>query len=505
MIRYMLATAAILLGGCTVGPDFKKPEQTASPAWGSMPGTSVRSTPVEAPIRATWWELFRDPELTSLEERVAAQNLDVQTATMRLAESRAQLGIVAADAFPTLQFDAQYQNEKASNNGVFGGLTTIAAGGQPSTATVGGVEGSKIGTVNVYQAGFDASWEIDLWGKVRRSVESAKANVTASEEARRGVLLSSLAEVARDYLQLRGAQLRQQIARDNVRTAQQSLELTRERAAGGVTTDLDVANAAAQVSTFQAQLPLLEQQQRELTNALSFLLGQPPQALARELAAPKAVPPVPPHVPVGVPSELVERRPDIQQAEAQLHAVTATIGVAEANFYPSFTLSAGAALQSLHISNFFSINSGQYNAGPFISLPIFEGGQLTATLQLRKDQQKEAAIAYRGTVLNAWQEVDNALTAYESEQRRRDQLVQAVAQNERALSLAQQRYQQGVADFLNVLDTQRSLLATQDLLALSTTAIDTNLVAIYKALGGGWETTFPRVQMVAAKDAAAGE
>jgi NodT family efflux transporter outer membrane factor (OMF) lipoprotein len=505
MHRFILAATAVLVSGCTLGPDFHAPQQTSPSAWGASPGTPVRSAPVAAPIDVSWWDLFQDPELVSLEDRVAAQNLDVQAATVRLAESRAQLGIVAAGALPALQFDGEYLREKASNNGAFSGLSSIAAGGLPSSAKAGGVQGSEVHAFNLYQAGFDASWEIDLWGKVRRSVEAATANVSGSEAARRGVLLSSLAEVARDYLQLRGTQLRLQIARDNVRTARESLNLTRERAAGGVTTDLDVANAAAQVSAFQSQIPTLEQQERELINALSYLLGQPPQALAAELQAPKAVPPVPPRVPVGLPSELVERRPDIQQAEAQLHAATATIGVAEANFYPSFTLSAGAALQSLHISSFFSLDSGQYSVGPIITLPIFEGGRLTATLELRKDQQKEAAIAYRSTVLNAWHEVDNALTAYEQQQRRRDQLVQAVAQNERALAIAQQRYQQGVADFLNVLDTQRSLLATQDLLAQSTTAIDTDLVAIYKALGGGWERTFPKAQVVAVKDAAAKE
>lgn len=494
MQRSALAAALLLLSGCTLGPNFAPPAGNAPATWSALPSQQAVSVPVTAPIDPTWWNLFGDPELTQLEQRVAAQNLDVQAATLRLAESRAQLGIVAASELPTLDSNASYQRQKASDNGAFAGLSTIAAGtgasGQTG-ATAGGVKGANLGAIDIYQAGFDASWEIDLWGKTRRAVEAAGANVTESEETRRDTLLSSLAEVARDYLQLRGTQARLQIARDNVKSAQQSLDLTRQRAEGGVTTDLDVANASAQVSSFAAQIPALEQQERQLINALSLLLGQPPQALASELEVARVVPPVPPRVPIGLPSELARRRPDVRAALARLHAATATIGVAEADFYPSFTLTGSVGLQSLQPWQMFDLNSMLFAVGPSISIPIFEGGRLKATLALRQDQQKEAAIAYEKTVLTAWHEVDDSLSAYDAEQRRRDELVKAVAQNQRALSLAQQRYQQGVADFLQVLDTQRSLLATQQSLADSTTTIDTDLVAIYKALGGGWETAFP--------------
>jgi NodT family efflux transporter outer membrane factor (OMF) lipoprotein len=503
MHRPALAAASLLLiSGCTLGPDFMPPAGIAPTSWSAVPSEHIASVPVAAPIDPSWWNVFHDRELTALEERVAAQNLDVQAATIRLAESRAQLGIVAASALPTLQSDASYQRQKASDNGVFSGLATIAAGSGASGAagaTAGGVKGAVLGAFDTFQVGFDASWELDLWGKVRRSIEAADANVTASAEARRDTLLSSLAEVARDYLQLRGVQERLQIAHDNVKSAQQSLDLTRQRAVGGVTTDLDVANASAQVSTFSALIPSLEAQERQLVNALSLLLGQPPQALKDELATAQPVPPVPPRVPVGLPSELARRRPDIRQAEAQLHAATATIGVAQANFYPSVTLTGSVGVQALEAWKMFDLNSRLYALGPSISIPIFEGGRLKATLTLREDQQKEAAIAYQKTVLNAWHEVDNGLTAYDAEQRRRDQLTEAVAQNQRALSLALTRYEQGVADFLQVLDVQRSLLATQELLADATTTIDTDLVAIYKALGGGWETSFPEQAAIASK------
>jgi NodT family efflux transporter outer membrane factor (OMF) lipoprotein len=353
------------------------------------------------------------------------------------------------------------------------------------------VSGSGLKPFDLYQGGFDASWEVDLWGGVRRSVESATATSEAAKEEERGVLLSSLAEVARDYIDLRGVQADLEIARENVRTARQSLDLTQQRAAGGVTTDLDVANASAQVRTTQATIPSLEQREAQSINALSLLLGQPPNALRNELATAKPVPPVPPRVPVGLPSELARRRPDIRQADAQLHAATAEIGVAQADFYPSLNLTGSVGLQALQFSNVFNLNSRQYAMGPGLTIPIFQGGQLRSTLQLRKAQQQEAAVNFQKTVLQAWHDVDNAMTAYQTEQNRRKELIQAVAENRRALSLAQSRYSQGVADFLSVLDAERNLLGTQLQLADSTTAVSSNLVALYKALGGGWETDMP--------------
>jgi NodT family efflux transporter outer membrane factor (OMF) lipoprotein len=249
--------------------------------------------------------------------------------------------------------------------------------------------------------------------------------------------------------------------------------------------------------TTQATIPNLEQREAQTINALSLLLGQPPNALRAELAAAKAVPPVPPRVPVGVPSELARRRPDIRQAEAQLHAATADIGVAQANFYPSLSLTGSVGLQALQFSNVFNLNARQYAMGPGLTIPIFQGGQLRSTLQLREAQQQEAAVAFQKTVLQAWHDVDNALTAYQAEQTRRDVLIQAVAENQRALNLAQSRYTQGVADFLAVLDAERNLLGTQLQLADSTTTVSSNLVALYKALGGGWQTDMPEEKTAA--------
>jgi NodT family efflux transporter outer membrane factor (OMF) lipoprotein len=507
--RALLAglAGAAALTGCTLGPDFRQPDWASPLSWFAGPKEPVkpaRSVAVAEPVDPNWWTLFHDPVLTGLENRVAAENLDVQVAVIRLAESRAQLGVARAAEFPALNGNGSYTRQRASSNGFFSAVpnATGAAGKAANGAsgnTTGGVQTRGLQPFDIWQGGFDASWEVDLWGRVKRSVESATASAEAADEARRAALTSSLAEVARDYIQLRGTQTQLQIARDNVRTARQSLSLTQQRAAGGVTTDLDVANASAQLRTTLSQIPTLEQQEAQSINALSLLLGQPPNALRADLQTAKPVPPVPPRVPVGIPSELARRRPDIRQAEAQLHAATADIGVAQANFYPSLKLTGSFGLQSLQLNHAFDLNSRQYAVGPGLTIPIFEGGQLRSTLQLREALQQEAAINFQKTVLQAWHDVDNALTAYQAEQSRRDELILAVADNQRALSLAQSRYQQGVADFLTVLDAERSLLAAQLQLADSTTTVSSDLVALYKALGGGWETDMPIQRGTAAR------
>jgi len=310
-------------------------------------------------------------------------------------------------------------------------------------------------------------------------------------ELERDTLVTASAELARDYVSLRGTQLQLQITRDNLEINRQSLRLTQERASGGVTTDLDVAQAAAQVESVASLIPDLEASEAQFINAISLLVGKEPRALEVELAAPRPIPPVPPRVPVGLPSELARRRPDVRQAEAQLHAATADVGVAVADFYPRFTIGASGAMQGLKIHNLWQADAASYSFGPSVSLPIFQGGRLTRTLELREAQQQEAAINYQRTVLNALHDVDNALTAYDQEQRRRDRLEQAVVQNRRALDLARQRYEQGVSDFLQVLIVQRDLLAAQQALAISTTTVSTDLVQLYKALGGGWEADLP--------------
>lgn len=487
-----------LLCGCTVGPNFRQPSVWSPASWFAArpvaPASYEASLPVAEPIDPAWWKLLGDEKLTALEERVAAQNFDVRIATVRLAESRAQLRINSSQRFPQLNGTASYTRDQLSEklvqralNGATKPLAPDATGSQIRDT----LSAVPVPPIDLWRDGIDANYEVDLWGRVRRTVESAKASLDASADMRRNTLLSALAEVARDYVQLRGDQELLRIQRANLVTAQQSLTLTRQRSAGGLGTDLDVAQAASQVETTRSQLPQLEQQEQQTINALSFLLGEGPGALRAELEAPGAVPPVPPRVPIGVPSELARRRPDVRMAEAQLHAATAQVGVAVASFYPTVTLSANVTFTALQFRDLGFWNDHGYTFGPNITLPIFQGGRLRGQLELNTAQQREAALTYQQTVLGAWHDVDNALIAYGAEQARRDALARSVEQNQRALALARDRYTEGLSDFLNVLTQERSVLAAQQQLADSTVSVTQNLVQLYKALGGGWETSFP--------------
>ena len=332
----------------------------------------------------------------------------------------------------------------------------------------------------------DASWEIDLWGHVRRSIEAADADVELSQAQRDGVRLSIAAETATDYIRLRGVQAKLAVARLNLDIARQSQQLTRARYDNGVTTNLDTANSAAQVATIEAVLPSLEAAQSRLINALSFLLATPPRTLHAELIEPKAIPHPAPDVPLGLPSELARRRPDILQSEAALHRATAAIGVAQADFYPRVSLGASMGYQALNGSNLGAWGSREWSYGPSVYLPIFQGGRLTGTLQLRKRQEQEAALNYQRVVLSAWHEVDNAMTDYAAEQKHHAALEKAVNENTLALRTAKERYAQGAADFLNVLTVQQALLATQNDLVDSATDAAIDRVHLYRALGGGW-------------------
>ena len=313
-----------------------------------------------------------------------------------------------------------------------------------------------------------------------------------SQESRRDTLVSSLAELARDYINLRGTQTLIRITRDNLKVEEEILNVTKVRQEKGLVTGLDVEQAASQVESVKAQIPQLQQQEVQGINTISLLLDEPPLGLSRELIAARSVPPNPPRVPVGLPSELARRRPDIRMAEAQLHAAVANIGVAIAEFYPSVRLNADPTFQALEPRNLFKGTSLQYmQVGPSITVPIFQGGRLKAQLTLQEKRQQEAAIAYHKTVLSAWHDVVNALTAYRSEQQRRDRLRAQVDHARQALVLARSRYEQGVADFTTLLQNAQTVLSAEQQLAQSTTNVSIDLVALYKALGGGWELTYP--------------
>ncbi len=464
--------AGLLLAACTVGPDFQPPDPGAPGDWGPE-RADVRSRTTPGEVDPQWWTRFNDPELSSLVGRVAAQNLDLQTAAERVLQSRAQRAVVASQGLPQINERSSYSRSRLSLFGNPGALIVTKPGAP--------VE------FDVFQNGLSASWDLDLFGRVRRGVEAATADTQAAIEDRRGVALAALADLAQDYLQLRGVQAQRAIAEHNQDLARQNTALVRNRFDNGVATTLDMARPRAQESTIAATVPPLRTQEAAAINAIGLLLGETPRALEAELKPRAAQPGVPALVPVGLPSTLVRRRPDLRQAEARLHSATAQTGVAEAEFYPDVTLNGSVELQSLRLRDAFSLYSRAFDVGPSVSLPIFQGGRLRGTLRLRESQQREAAITFRRTLLQAWQEVDNALTAFAEAQARERQVADAVAQNDTALRAARQRYAEGVVDFLDVNTAQAQLLQSQNDLADSRTQIATGLVTLYRALGGGWE------------------
>ena len=488
-----------------LGPDFHQPKPYAAASFAAVHGPTLAndgragSLPVPLPPDPAWWSVFNDPELTAIEARIARANLSVRQATFRLVESRAQRQVTASALYPSLNGTGSYMRDKLPNRVVQRGLqqalSSLPADGRSFDAIRQEAGEATIPPVDLWQDALDASYQVDLWGRVRRQVEAASAELEQSADARRSTLISAQSEAARDYVTLRGLQTQLQIQQANLATAQQSLTLTRQRFTGGLTTDLDVQNALAQVASTQAQVPNLQQQITQQINAISFLLGEPPQALASELATAAPVPPVPPRVPVGVPSELVLRRPDVREAADQLHSATAQVGVAITAFYPQITLTGNLNELSLQFRDLFTWQSAGYEFGPSVTLPLFEGGRLRGQLRLNKAQQAEAAVAYEQTVLQAWHDVDNALTAFGGEQQRQDQLSLAVDAGRKALGLAQDQYAHGLTNFLDVLDAERTLLSDQLALANSTTTVSTDLVALYNALGGGWEQTYPAATM----------
>jgi NodT family efflux transporter outer membrane factor (OMF) lipoprotein len=481
--------APMLLAGCVVGPDFVLPDpHLPETSFNGDNGVTVSDARLPPPTDPTWWAVFHDPVLTDLERHVAEANLDVRTATIRLAESRFQRGVTAAAALPSINADAKYTREQYSQNGIVSLLGGLLG---PSGGPI------QVPPINDYNVGFDASWELDLWGKVRRQVEAADAQVDQAEDQRRDALVSSLAELARDYIQLRGVQTQIRIANDNLKVDRDILQVAQQRQQSGVQNGLDVENAAAQVESIRAQIPTLEQQESQDINALSLLLDQPPGALRAMLGSPRSIPLAPPRVPLGIPSELARRRPDIRAAEDQLHAATATIGVAVGAFYPSVQLNGTVGLDALDFTNLWKGSSLQYMVGPSVSLPIFAGGRLKKTLELRDAQQQEAAIFYHKTVLQAWHDVVNALVARRLEQARRARLRAQADHSRQALTLARARYTDGVEQFVTVLDAERSLLQAEQQHAASTMNVSLNVVQLFKALGGGWEETFPDPPVIA--------
>ncbi|WP_071000378.1 efflux transporter outer membrane subunit [Methylobacterium sp. C1] len=466
------ALAGALLAGCVTGPVYAPPVIRAPERWGPEPKSASRTVQGEEDVELRWWRSFRDPLLVSLVDRLGAQNLDLKTAYERVVQSSAQIRITAAQGLPRVEGTSQEAYLRASPNGLLR-LVEPAPGSKPD--------------FTLYNEGLAASWELDFFGRIRHAVEAADAETLASVEARHGVALAALAELAQGYLQLRGVQTRLAIARRNLSLAGQDVALVQSRFANGVANTLDLAQARAQEATFAAALPPLLAREAELINAIGLLLGEVPRALESTLRPARALPRVPRAVPVGLPVNLLGRRPDVREAEARLRATVAQTGVAAASFYPSVSLNGTLDVQSLTLGRLFNLASTAWQVGPSVTIPIFEGGRLKGNLELRESQQREAAVRFQKVVLTAWQQVDDARTAYAQAQGRRGQLARAVAQNQIALSAARQRYTEGASDFLNVNTVLAQLLQSQNDLAEAEVQIATTLVQLYRALGGGWD------------------
>ncbi len=476
-MRSRAPVAALVLvsaAGCMVGPDYRRPDIPTPPSFGELAPTAPaagRSDAVEGGTPMAWWTTFDDQLLTSLIQRTAQANLTLQQAVARVREARASRRITAANLWPQAEATGSYTRERTSKNGL----------------SLGGA--GKV--FNLFQAGFDANWEVDVFGGNRRAVEAADASVEAAENDRNAFLVSLMGEVGLEYVTYRSLQQRIALANQNLAAQQGTLDLTRRLFNAGLAPELDVQRAAAQVATTAATIPLLVQQAAQAMHALSVLIGEPPMTLREELAAVGPIPKPPAQVAVGLPSELLLRRPDVARSERQLAAQTAEIGVATRDLFPRFFITGAASLQSVRSSDFFDWQSRLLSIAPSVSWQIFSGGRIRGNIALQTATQHEFLAAYEAAVLQAFQDVEDALVAFSHEQATRAQLEDAVRANERAADLARQAYAQGLTDFLTVLVAEQSVFTSQDTLAQTQRDVALQLVALYKAVGGGWEAAPP--------------
>ncbi|CAN7318147.1 efflux transporter outer membrane subunit [Variovorax paradoxus] len=493
---FSCSALALLLAGCAVGPDHRPAQPQAPADWAAWHGGSAALLGAERKAAPTAvasgdWRAFGDPLLDQLQARALAANHDLQTAALHFAQSRVQRTAAAAQQAPQLNASASVNRQRQSESGA---ATRMIDALGSSVANRDQLIRTLSEPYNLYQAGFDASWEIDLWGRVRRSIEAADADAGASAALLQQAQLSVQAEMARSYFELRGAQRELRVANADIAAAAESLELVQARADGGLVTDLDPTRQRAQLAELKARIPTLLLQEAQAMNQITLLTGAAPGTLNAELAPPSEgtnhplealqAPPLP-DLALGLPGDVVRRRPDIAAAEAQLHAATARIGVAVADLYPRVTLGAGFGYESAGSERFGEWGSRQWHVGPSISLPIFDNGRRRSTVNLRELQQQEAAVAFQQAVLKAWHEIDSALSAYAAERQRHAELAERERSSRDALTLAHARYANGLTDFGVELDARRALLQARRDQVQSTSRMAVGMVAVYKALGGG--------------------
>ncbi len=481
------ATVAVLIAGCSVGPDYHKPAAIKSqemPAAfsGSTPTNNAGEWKTAQPSanlpRGAWWKIFNDPELDRLEDMAATEDQSLVAASARLEEARAELGVVRSAFYPQLSANPNYTRQRTSFN-----------------APVNGHSETNSFTYNEFNVPLNLSWEVDLWGRVRRQVESARANLAASADDLESTRLLLQADVASDYFNLREIAEDRRVVTDTIEAFRRSLELTQNRRKGGIVSDLDVSQAETQLRSTEAELPVIDLQRANASHALAVLCGQP--ATTFQLSADPLTNTVP-AVPVSLPSELLERRPDIAAAERRMSAANAQVGVAVSAFYPQVFLTGTAGFQSIGVDSLFDWPSRIWSFGPSVTLPIFTGGQNRAELALARASFKETVANYRQTVLTAFQEVEDQLAAQRLLAAQLGAQGAALAAARHTLDVANNRYKAGVVTYLEVATAQTAALDNERSFAQVEGQQFAAQVALIKALGGSWENP-NTIQPLAAK------
>ncbi|OPY74563.1 MAG: Toluene efflux pump outer membrane protein TtgI precursor [Syntrophorhabdus sp. PtaU1.Bin058] len=464
-VLFLALSAMLCCAGCvTVGPDYASPDKQVSAAWHTPLNGGLSSKGMDPGVLAAWWTTLKDPQLSGLMEKAVTGNLDLKKAWARIREARASRLEARADYFPTLD----------------------ASGS--ATRSYSSAASDSDRTNDLYGAGFDAAWELDIFGGVRRSVGAASADLEAVQEDLHDVLVSLLGEVAMNYVEVRTYQTRIAAAEENVAKQSETYQLVLWRQQAGLGDELAVQEALYNLESTRSQLPGLRSGLEEALNRIAVLLGEKPGDIHKQLEKSAAIPTPPSDVVVGVPADMLRRRPDVRRAERELAAQTARVGVATADLYPKFTLTGSIGIEVLSLNKLVSAPVRMYNFGPGISWPIFRGGAIRANIEVQSALQEQAMITYEKAVLNALEEVENVLAAYSEEQKKRESLRVAEKAARSAVEIALGKYEAGLIDFLDVLVAQRSLLSSQDQLAQSDGTVTSNLIKLYKALGGGWES-----------------
>ena len=468
-----IAGLALLLAGCrAVGPDYVAPKPSVPASFTEAERTPGQAS--EAPfVDDAWWKNFGDSILDTLIAHALKSAPDLAEAQARVREARALQGIAGASRYPTADATGEYARNLGSEN-------------VPTGVPPGGL-GPGIHS-NLWQAGFDASWEIDIFGGIRRSIEAADASYQAVAEDRADVTLTLIAEVARDYIDLRGAQRRIEVARKNLAIEQDLFALTQSLLTAGLAPRQDLLRAEAQVRDIEAAIPTFETDARAAIYQIAALIDRPFTEVSAELSVSRSIPQSASEVPVGLPSELLKRRPDVRAAERRIAAANARIGIAKAKLYPHFSLTAVTGLESLYFSSFSSASSGYYQIGPGISWRIFDAGKIRFQVQAESARTAAATAAYERSVLDSFRDVETALVSYANTKVRRNELAAESAADAQATDIAKLLYARGVESFLPVLDAERSLYAADDQLAQSERDSALALIALYKSLGGSWQT-----------------